>query len=576
MTDGIIRNVEVHQLTDRLVDELVAAGVIVTTAIEEAMRTIPRHLFLPAVPIEVAYANEAIPVKLVEGQAVSSASQPQIVAGMLEQLEARPGERVLEIGAGTGYNAALLGRLVGPDGRVVCMDIDEDIVESARAHLADAGVSNVEVALGDGGLGYEPRAPYDRIVLTVGAPDIVPSWWEQLAPGGRLLLPLSLRVVQRCVAFDKRNGSMASTSVRGCGFMRLRGSFAGWEKTVTVGPVTLTYDAEIDPSAIGGILARPVGEQALEFDVGGEECFDGLALWLALHDHNYCNVDLRESHDETSPVPIAVSFGTGERRIGWSPASLTEDCLAVLGRRDSHMVVTTFGTDAGRSGGLAEAIKKWDASGRPDSSTLSVRAYRSPRNVPSTPEAFKIEKRWSTLLVQWPSSLPVPGGSLHEPHSASDQPVVHLVCGLPASGKTTHARKLAEERGAVRFTLDEWMLRLYGLSYDDPVYAEHGETCQQLIWDVALQVLSLGRDVILDWNHWSRERRARWRDRAAADGFRVELHFLDVSAETAIKRAQLREDAWSHDIDAKGVEHMASLLERPSDDEGIPIRRITE
>src|SRR5579859_4734637 len=107
------------------------------------MRAIPRHLFVPDVPIEYAYANEAIPSKVLEGKAVSSASQPAIVAVMVEQLELRPGLRVL--GTGTGYNAALLAHLAGPGGHVVSVDIDDDIVETARQHLRDAGVNNVEV-----------------------------------------------------------------------------------------------------------------------------------------------------------------------------------------------------------------------------------------------------------------------------------------------------------------------------------------------------------------------------------------------------------------------------------------------
>jgi protein-L-isoaspartate(D-aspartate) O-methyltransferase len=568
--------VEARRLADRLVAELVAAGAIATPAVEEAMRAVPRHLFVPNIPIADAYANEAIPTKLFEGRAVSSASQPQIVAGMLEQLDLRAGQRVLEIGAGTGYNAALLGRLVGQGGHVVSVDIDDDIVESAREHLADAGVRNVEVVLADGGFGHQPGAPYDRIVITVGAPDIVPAWWDQLAPGGRLLLPLSLRVVQRCVAFDKGNDSMESASVRGCGFMRLRGGFEGQEKVVTVGAVTLTFEAEIDASVIESVLDRPAGQQVLDLDVGAEECFDGLPLWLALHDPNYCNVDVRESGGESSPMAVAVSFGTGERKIGWSPASLDTDSLAVVGVEDRRLVISMFGTGTGRPRHLVDAVKEWDASGRPDSSTLSIRAYRSPREVPTNDGAFKVEKQWTTLLVEWPPLPPAPERTPYKPLLASDRPVTHLLCGLPASGKTTYARALSENRGAVRFTLDEWMLRLYGLSYDDPEYAERSETCQHLIWDIALQLLRLGRDVILDWNQWSRERRARWRDRAGAEGFPVELHFLDVPLQTAIRRAQDRSDAWSHDIDAGGVEHLASLLEVPSEDEGIPIWRIIE
>lgn len=85
---------------------------------------------------------------------------------------------------------------------------------------------------------------------------------------------------------------------------------------------------------------------------------------------------------------------------------------------------------------------------------------------------------------------------------------VHLICGLPGAGKTTHARRLAEVLPALRFSLDEWMLRLYALRYDEPSYAEKAEACKELIWSLAQQVMALDHDVVLDWNLWSRERRA--------------------------------------------------------------------
>ena len=126
------------------------------------------------------------------------------MAIMLEQLNPQPGHRVLEIGAGTGYNAALMGHLVGDSGLVITVDIDDDLVESAREHLGSAGLHRVSVVCGDGGLGYADRAPYDRIILTVGAWDIVPAWWKQLKLGGRLLLPLEVKGgVQKSVAFDR-------------------------------------------------------------------------------------------------------------------------------------------------------------------------------------------------------------------------------------------------------------------------------------------------------------------------------------------------------------------------------------
>jgi predicted kinase len=151
---------------------------------------------------------------------------------------------------------------------------------------------------------------------------------------------------------------------------------------------------------------------------------------------------------------------------------------------------------------------------------------------------------------------------------------VILLAGLPGAGKTTIARRVETERSAVRFTLDEWMLRLFDLRFDDPEYAARVGPCQDLVWDTALQVLQGGNDVILDWNQWSRSRRTTWRDRAHAAGFDLLLYFVDVPIDVAIARAEQRTEAWAHDIDADGVRHLASIFEPPNAAEGIAIVRV--
>ncbi len=181
-------------------------------------------VFLPNEPLERAYANDAIATKFADGVSISSASQPAIVALMLEQLALAPGMNVLEIGAGTGYNAALMRTLVGPSGRVSTVDIDADITEGARAHLAAAGITDVTVVTADGAAGYVAHAPYDRIILTVNAGDIAPAWAAQLKAGGSLVLPLSVGAAQFSIAFEKRGDGLHSLSMQPCSFMPLRGS----------------------------------------------------------------------------------------------------------------------------------------------------------------------------------------------------------------------------------------------------------------------------------------------------------------------------------------------------------------
>lgn len=152
---------------------------------------------------------------------------------------------------------------------------------------------------------------------------------------------------------------------------------------------------------------------------------------------------------------------------------------------------------------------------------------------------------------------------------------VHLFYGLPGSGKSTLARALATGGPAVRFTLDEWMLRLHPeVSFDDDAYGELLEPVRELIWSIAEQVLASGVDVLLDWNSWSTQRR-RWAiERAQAAGAEVVVHVLSTSVEDAAARAGMRSaagSAFAHPVSRADIEHLASLLEEPTVDEGVEI-----
>ena len=232
--------------------------------VTRAFAEVPRHLFLPDVSLTRAYADEAVVTKWSATHLpLSSASQPSMIALMLEQLAVQPGMRVLEVGAGTGYNAALLAHLAGPDGHVTTIDIDVDIVATAQAHLASAGwgPERVTVVCGDGAEGWTANAPYDRIILTVGAWDVAPAWFAQLVDGGRLVLPLALHTTQISVALDRAGDVLRSTSLRSCGFIRLRGAFTGPEMhlTLSVAPnVTLLAEPPMaEAEHVAALLNTP-------------------------------------------------------------------------------------------------------------------------------------------------------------------------------------------------------------------------------------------------------------------------------------------------------------------------------
>ena len=147
---------------------------------------------------------------------------------MLEQLDPQPGHRVLEIGAATGINAALLAELTTPGGTVVTIELDQDLADGARAGLDRAGYDTVKVICGDGALGDPDHAPYDRIIVTAGAWDISAAWWDQLADHGRIVVPLRVHEsgLTRCFAFDRTDTHqlVSTTTPLVCGFVPMRGT----------------------------------------------------------------------------------------------------------------------------------------------------------------------------------------------------------------------------------------------------------------------------------------------------------------------------------------------------------------
>ncbi|MEU6406313.1 methyltransferase, FxLD system [Streptomyces sp. NPDC046985] len=260
---------DAERLRNALVDQLRADGNARTPAVESALRTVPRHAFVPGARLEDAYANAPVHIKYdTDGSSISCASQPGVVALMLDQLDAQPGERILELGAGSGYNAGLLAQLVGESGHVTTLDVDGDLVEGARAHLSSAAITNVETVTRDGALGYAEGAPYDRIIATVGAHGVPHAWLQQLAPGGRLLVPQRLKgTVSRSIAYEQRDGRWLSLGSQMNTFMPLRRGIADDDRRViplsTDGTVRLQAPAgqSIDAQALADVLREPRTEE---------------------------------------------------------------------------------------------------------------------------------------------------------------------------------------------------------------------------------------------------------------------------------------------------------------------------
>ncbi|MFR9791157.1 methyltransferase domain-containing protein [Streptomyces sp. MB22_4] len=197
-----------------LVREIAAEGAFAADPRwREAFAEVPRHLFVPyyfvAGPrgyerrwgespdprarerwVRGAYADEPLATRLRDGELLSSSSQPSLMARMLAALRVEDGDRVLEVGAGTGYNAALLAHRLGDDDLVTTVDLEPEITESARLHLAAAGRRPV-VVTGDGARGVPERAPFDRIIATCALSTVPRAWLAQCRPGARILTPLA-------------------------------------------------------------------------------------------------------------------------------------------------------------------------------------------------------------------------------------------------------------------------------------------------------------------------------------------------------------------------------------------------
>lgn len=359
-----------------LVASLVSAGRVRTPAVRAALETVPRHLFLPALDPGEAYADVAVPIKVDDGVTVSSVSQPSMVAIMLEQLGAAPGHRVLEVGAGAGWNAALLAELVGPDGAVTTLDIDDDLVAGARANLDTAGFDGVDVVAGDGALGYPPGAPYDRIELTVGSTGVRPEWVAQLAPGGRLLLPLTVRGSQLSVAFvHTAPGRLRSSSVRSCAFVRLRGEGADQGAEVSlpdgrwrVQPACGSDDADDpDPRALarattGEGTDRPVAAAGTVADL-----WDGLGLWAAIADPGVVRLF---GPDEGGAAPALFDLGGVRVTLGLVAG---DGCAVLLAAPEA--TVRACGPDGDLAAErLAGLIAGWVDAGRPHAADLRIEA----------------------------------------------------------------------------------------------------------------------------------------------------------------------------------------------------------
>ncbi len=198
--------------------QLVARG-IRHQGVLGAMAETPREMFVPPDRVDEAYEDRPVPIGL--GQTIS---QPYIVALMVQELDPRAGQRVLDIGAGSGYQTAILARLVE---HVYAMERFERLTERAMAALGAMNIRNVTICTGDGSVGWPEEAPFDRIICGAGAPDAPQAWIDQLADGGRIVVPTGGQDCQMLVRIEKTRGQVTRREICDVRFVKLIGR-EGW------------------------------------------------------------------------------------------------------------------------------------------------------------------------------------------------------------------------------------------------------------------------------------------------------------------------------------------------------------
>ena len=215
----------------KVVEHLILMGYLKTPSVIRALLTVPRELFVPGHLVEYAYVDSPLPIGY--GQTISAM---HMVAIMTEELAPEPGDVVLEVGTGSGYQAAVLAEIVAKQdprkrGHVYTIERIPELVEFAKRNLARAGYSEyVTVIQGDGTLGYPEKAPFNKVIVTAAAPNVPRPLLDQLAEGGRLVIPVGDLHVQRLLIVEKREGVFHKKWSIECVFVPLVGEY-GWKIT---------------------------------------------------------------------------------------------------------------------------------------------------------------------------------------------------------------------------------------------------------------------------------------------------------------------------------------------------------
>ncbi len=199
---------------ESLIKDLIDEGYLKSKQVIDVMRRIPREGFVLQGDRDFAYDDHPLPIG--SGQTISA---PHMVAIMTEELRPEKSEKILEVGGGSGYQAAILSHLAK---KVISVELDKGLSDFARENLKRAGIRNVRVVQGDGSKGFMQESPYDRIIVSCGSDRIYPAWKEQLKEGGIILVPLNRIGFQTLYRITRKKGKLSKERIIDCSFVPLR------------------------------------------------------------------------------------------------------------------------------------------------------------------------------------------------------------------------------------------------------------------------------------------------------------------------------------------------------------------
>lgn len=365
----------------------IAAAVPVSGAVEGVMRAVPRDRFLPGAPVEEAYADRAVAV---DGDG-RWAPAPSTVAVMLDQLAVRPGTRILEIGTVNAYSTALLSRLTGPSGAVrSTMDTGRAEIRASIAGLTAPGCANVTLV---DDLRSWPHTPHERVLAHAGV-DLRPALIEEVTEGGRLVIPLRLRGLERTVGFVRRGGQLVSESVRPL-HVRPRGA----RRTAALLAAGVRLDAAGQDINVSRLRNSITGDRHL-VETGvtvPASALAGLDLWLATVRPAYGTLYVEAITDQQNPVSPPSSQGVS---AVWTDAEFAFVDVRSTGDA-AEIRVAAYGPDRHRVADLLSYdIQIWDANRREGPDPV-IRVCRTPMACEPHPPGRVITTPHAQILISW-------------------------------------------------------------------------------------------------------------------------------------------------------------------------------